>query len=348
MSDFLTWSINLGRWAGTQVRLHVTLVMLALVAVVQAAAAKGHPVVPTLGWLALLLAALLWHEFGHALLSARMGLERSDLRLWPLGNFQGPSTSTAGRSLETIVVALGGPIASALAALAAAIVLAASGSRMAFNPFSSTFGTPFLGDKPVAALTLLWWVGWFGYLNWVIFLANLIPALPFDAGRVLRGALALSSRDSMIAPYAGRALAILCGLVGVFTLYFNKTGALVWIGLAVVLWLMVRLELQMFEETGFFEEGGVFGYDFSQGYTSLESGAPKVRPRRESALRRWRRRRSDLRRQRREEQEVAESQRMDEILLKIHEHGRGSLSEEENRFLLRLSTKIRNRRLHDE
>ena len=39
------------------------------------------------------------------------------------------------------------------------------------------------------ALTAVWWVGWFGYLNWVLVLANLIPALPFDGGRFLRAAL---------------------------------------------------------------------------------------------------------------------------------------------------------------
>ena len=53
----------------------------------------------------------------------------------------------------------------------------------------------------------------------------------------------------------------------------------------------------MLEDGGFFDDG-VFGYDFSEGYTSLEGSAAKVRPYRESALKRWRRRRSDLRRQR--------------------------------------------------
>jgi Zn-dependent protease len=346
MSDFLTWSISLGRWGGTQVRLHITLVLLAAIAVFQASVAPSHPVLPTVAQLALLGLALAWHEAGHAAFAARVGVERDDLRLWPLGNFQGPSTSTAGRSLESIVVALGGPAFSSAAAMGAALALWLLGSRLEFNPFGAHLGTPTLGGKPAAALSTLWWIGWFGYLNWVIFLANLIPALPFDAGRVFRGVLALSSKESMIAPYTARAIAVLCCLVGVFTLYFNKTPGLVWLALGIVLWMMVRLEIQMLEETGFFEEGGVFGYDFSQGYTSLEAGAPKVRPR-ESAIRRWRRRRSEQRRQRREEREAAESQRMDEILLKIHEHGRESLTDEETRFLVRVSTKLRNRRLHD-
>ena len=51
----------------------------------------------------------------------------------------------------------------------------------------------------------------------------------------------------------------------------------------------------MLEEGGYFDDG-VFGYDFSEGYTSLEGAAAKVRPYGESALKRWRRRRSELRR----------------------------------------------------
>ena len=54
-------------------------------------------------------------------------------------------------------------------------------------------------------------LGWFGYLNLVIFLANLIPALPFDGGRIVRAYFShtsvSSAKDNMIAAWAapGRA-----------------------------------------------------------------------------------------------------------------------------------------------
>ena len=92
--------------------------------------------------------------------------------------------------------------------------------------------------------------------------------------------------------------------------------------LALLIELLVRSESRMLEDGGYFEDG-VFGYDFSEGYTSLESSAAKVRPYKESALRRWRRRRSELRRQRRMVREAAEERRMDEILDKLHREGRG-------------------------
>jgi len=44
------------------------------------------------------------------------------------------------------------------------------------------------------------------YLNWVLTLANLLPALPFDGGRMLRAFLnstsVVSSRDNPYAFYA--------------------------------------------------------------------------------------------------------------------------------------------------
>ncbi len=106
--------------------------------------------------------------------------------------------------------------------------------------------------------------------------------------------------------------------------------------------LIVRAESRMLEDGGFFEDG-VFGYDFTEGYTSLEGNPAKVRPYRESALKRWRRRRSESRRQRQNAREAAEERRMDEILEKIHREGRSSLSDEEQRFLIRVSAKYRNR-----
>lgn len=40
---------------------------------------------------------------------------------------------------------------------------------------------------------------------------------------------------------------------------------------------------------------------------------------------------------------AAEERRMDEILDKLHREGRASLTEEEHRFLVRVSTRYRNR-----
>ena len=352
MTDSLMWSpISLGRWAGTQVRINITFVFFFVLTLLGAAIAPDAGTFSrTLAWLGLLFLALAIHELGHAAMAAWLGTEQDDVRLWPLGNMVGPAT--VARSGDSVLVALAGPAFNFLAVLVTAIALSAAHAQFVWNPFGHAHdsGAPWIeSTKAFApAFSAIWWFGWFGYLNWVLFLANmLLPALPFDMGRVLRAYLANASlvpaKDSMIAPWAARSTAVVLALVGLVVMLRSGLGVgVLLILLALLIEVIVRSETRMMEDGGFFEDG-VFGYDFSEGYTSLESSAAKVRPYRESALKRWRRRRSEYRRQRRLAREAAEDRRMDEILDKVHRSGRAALTDEEHRFLVRVSMKLRNR-----
>jgi len=253
------------------------------------------------------------------------------------------------QSPDHMLVALAGPVTNLVVVVVSAVALNLVGARFVWNPFGQPLdsGAPLLADGTFAtALTAAWWIGWFGYLNWLLVLANLIPALPFDGGRFLRAALsgtsAVSTRDSMVGPWFARSCAAVLGLAGLVRLLFppHPSDGLTLIGLALLIELMVRTEARMLEDGGFFDDG-VFGYDFSEGYTSLEGGAAKVRPYRESAIKRWRRRRSEFRRQRRQAREEAEERRMDEILEKVYREGRSALTDDENRFLVRVSARLR-------
>ena len=354
MTDVLTWSIDLGRWFGVQVRVHYFLVFFALGRLLNAAVAVNHPLLPTACWLSLLLLVLALHELGHALMARFHDVEVEDIRLWPLGNFVIPGPS---RSSDSVAVAAAGLLTSGTLAIFTAVVLAMTGTSMIFNPFGNYDRSAAIFDpgapiymetaKQVAALRPLWWVGWFGYLNWVVFLANLIPALPLDGGRILRVVLARSSigltRDNPYAQWTARGVAGILALVGLIKIVTGPFSVgLTLLILAVMIELVVRTESRMLEEGGFFEDG-VFGYDFSEGYTSLEGSTAKVRPIRESAIKRWRRKRSEVRRQRRADREAARESRMDEILDKLHQHGKASLTDEEQRFLIKVSSQLRNR-----
>jgi len=350
MTDPLTWSpISLGRWSGTQVRVHFFLIVFVVFRLLSAAMAQGHPILPTAGWLSLLFLTLAVHELGHSLMARWLGVERDEVRLWPLGNMVGPGPMS--RSADNALVALAGPVTNAAVVLVVAIGLSFAGAQFVWSPFGNVSGqdsgAPTVGGHQVAPFHALWWIGWFGYLNWVVMLANLIPALPFDGGRILRSFLAnaqlVSTKDNMLAPWAAHSCAALLVLIGLARLFLVPSNdGITLIGLALLVELIVRAETRMLEDGGFFEDG-VFGYDFTEGYTSLEGSAAKVRPYRESALKRWRRRRSDLRRQRQQAREAAEDRRMDEILEKLHREGRAALSDEEHRFLIRVSAKYRNR-----
>jgi stage IV sporulation protein FB len=347
MTDILTWSINLGRWSGVQIRVHYFFVFFAIGRLLNAVVSRDHQqVAPTICSLLILLVVLALHELGHAAMAMFQRVEPDDIRLWPLGNFVVPSGS---RSNDNLPVVVAGIATSGFLAVFSAMILAMVGARMVFNPFGDGIdaGAPYSVDgSRITAFQPLWVVGWFGYLNLVVFLANLIPALPLDGGRVLRTVLARSSvgitRDNPYAQWTGHGIALILALAGLIRFFRSFSDGLTLIGLAFLIELIVRSETRIMEDGGFFDDG-VFGYDFSEGYTSLESSAAKVRPYRESALKRWRRKRSELRRQRRIAREAAEERRMDEILEKIHLKGKTSLTDEENRFLVRVSAKLRNR-----
>ncbi len=355
MTDPLALSVPLGRFFGVRVRIHWILLLflagqLFSAATSTAPSPTGRPLLATSAWLLLLLLALALHEVGHALMARRLGHEPEDVWLGPLGNLLGhwhpPRTVPA--------VALAGPALNLALALGCAGWLSAVvGASMAFSPF----GDPVFSGAPLVKVAgkmvtvtpfgVAWFVGWFGHLNWVIFLANIIPALPFDGGRALRSwptnPAYGTSRDTLIAPWVAHVSAIVLALTGIFRLFrggFDE--CLTLIGLALMIEFFVRAEARSLDEGGFFDDS-VFGYDFSEGYTSLEAGAAKVQPRRDSVIRRWRRNRSELRRRRLEARTAARERRMDEILEKLHLHGRSALTGEEQRFLVRVSRQYRNR-----
>ena len=371
MIDFLAWSpISLGRWAGIQVRVHFLFLLFVSYKLTQVAfgADPGHRLVTTFAWLVLLLVVLLIHELGHLAMASRFGFEIDEIRLWPLGNMVGPTP--AYRNHEPILVALAGVAANALMVVGSAIILGMLDARFVWNLFGNPgdSGAPYLNalHPPQLASTFrpAWWVGWFGYLNWVVLLANLIPALPFDGGRAFRSFMVSSpmagSKDTLIAPWLARSCALILFIGGMIRLIGGQgtiegkpvarggsEEGLALIAIALLIECTVRAEARTMEDGGFFDDG-VFGYDFSEGYTSLEGSTAKVRPYQESALKRWRRRRSELRRERRQARESAEERRMDQILEKVHREGRASLTDEEVQFLVRAGMKLRNRTKRDD
>jgi Zn-dependent protease len=177
----------------------------------------------------------------------------------------------------------------------------------------------------------------FFYVNWVLFLLNLLPGFPLDGGRMLQCLLWTRSdfREATLK-------AIFCGfllmiVIAVYALVINEMLPFL---LALFIWYTCRSQWILLETGG---EESVFGYDFSQGYTSLEREASAPRRRRPNFFQRWKQRRAQLRMQREQETREAEERRMDELLEKVQREGLQSLTDEERRFLTRVSNRYRNR-----
>lgn len=147
-----------------------------------------------------LFASVLVHELGHAVVARLYGVEVVEIRLWFLGGVARFDTMPRGRGAEA-VVAIAGPVTSvAVGALLWWALPAASGRD---------------------GLTVV--VSYLAMTNLVLAIFNMLPALPLDGGRVLRGLLSLFMphlRATNIAAFISAVIAILLGLYGFFSMNF--------------------------------------------------------------------------------------------------------------------------------
>ena len=172
----LAWKI--GTVFGIPVRLHFTMLLLPLLTFGQMPTEGPFGVIAWLVLVILLFGSILLHELGHALTARRYGVRTEDIILTPIGGMA-RITSLPKTPREEIVIAVAGPLVSLLIAGLAFLV-------------SIPLTIVALLPLPIyEALGLLTWI------NTMLGLFNLIPALPMDGGRILRGYLALK-RDELI------------------------------------------------------------------------------------------------------------------------------------------------------
>ena len=189
----MSWSFKIGTLFGIPIRLHVTMLVVPFLAFssVEGGGALGFAV--ALGLTALLFASIVAHELGHALTARRFGVRTADIVLLPIGGVA-RIVNLPTRPAHEIAIAVAGPLVS----------LSIAG--VAFSLLVPALFAPGLVGLVVQSLF---------YMNLVLGLFNLVPALPMDGGRILRGVLALK-RDYLtatrIAVRIGRAIAI-AGLV---------------------------------------------------------------------------------------------------------------------------------------
>jgi Zn-dependent protease len=321
----INWSFKVGRLFGIDIRLHLLFVFGALV-LLAAEIRDG------LNWIALqyavgqivmLFAIVLAHEFGHCFGARLTGGEAREILMWPLGGLAYTSPPHTARA--NLITAAAGPLVNVLFLIfTAAIVLAWLGTPAALplNPFK-----PFVTAAPVTS-SLHDWLVIFFTLNLILLLFNLAPVFPLDGGRILQCLLwpRRGYRDATnIASGIGMVGAIAFGVIGLFT------REILLFAIAFFGYFTCWQQRQMLK-AGMFDAGNEFGYDFSQGYTSLERGGQPA----ERKPSYWERRRArrEAEKARREVQRREEHRRLvDEILEKVHRSGIASLTPKERRIL---------------
>jgi Zn-dependent protease/CBS domain-containing protein len=221
-------NFTIGRFGGVEVRLNWSL--LAVFALIVWSLTDGvfpsqnpglsHGTYLAMGIVAalLFLASILLHELGHSWVARREGIEVDSITLWLFGGvsqFKGrfPSSGAEFR------VAVSGPLVSIL--LGTLFVLIA----LAHVP-SSVDG--------VAA--------WLGYINLILAVFNLLPALPLDGGRVLHSALWRAKGDfawaTRVASEIGVAFGYLFIALGLAMFIFQGSFSGAW--LAFIGWFLLQ------------------------------------------------------------------------------------------------------------
>lgn len=199
----MRWSLTIGRFGETAVKIHVTfLLLLAWIGFSawrqQGVAAARDSVV----FIVLLFVCVVLHEFGHVLVARRFGIKTPEVTLLPIGGVASLQSLPEKPSQE-LAVAIAGPLVNFVIAI---LLLAILGGIS---------GADFAGlDDPRLSL-----VARLAAANIFLALFNLLPAFPMDGGRVLRALLAMRygrPRATQIAASIGQGLAFVLGFLGLF------------------------------------------------------------------------------------------------------------------------------------
>jgi Zn-dependent protease len=256
--------------------------------------------------------------------------------VWPLGGLAHVNVSHEPQN--ELVTALAGPLVNlAVCVLISPLLVVAGGDLVQLV-------NPFVPPAAVGAFTWQDGLRWLFWMNWLLVLVNLLPAFPLDGGRVLRALL--------WAKFGYRSSVVLVSRVAKFTA----------IGLCLLAWVVhepypfATLPLALFGIFLFFSakqeadrlheqdpEEALFGYDFSQGYTSLEKTLAPPRKRGPGPLKKWLDSRRAARLARQQQVEADEERRVDEVLARLHERGQSGLSDDDRALLERVSARYRNR-----
>jgi Zn-dependent protease len=350
MHDPLTWSFPIGRFSGITVRVHL-LFLFFTISMVARGMAHGYATAALVMQL-LLFASVLLHEFGHCFAARQVDGDATEILMWPLGGLATVDVPQTARA--NLITTLGGPAVNLVLFVASGAALAVYGYMAPLDPLDWNWVTAPLyswqhaenvavaGDFVPLLFARLFWI------NWMLFWFNvLVIGFPLDGGRILQCVLwpyVGYRRATRVAIFSGWIIALIMTIIVVVMFDGPQNGSQLLMLFFLALFIYHACKQQFIVlETGGMSEDNPFGYDFSQGYTSLEKEQAAPKRSKPNFFQRWLQRRAERRRLRDETQKREEGQRVDELLAKVQEHGMQALTDEERRFLNRVSAKYRNR-----
>ena len=335
---------RIGKFWGVTVRIHWSLLILFGMLLLHNYLRSTPLAHPFLEWL--IFSAAIWvslwtHEFAHCFVAHRQSELPEEVSLWPFGSLT--AYHDGDEPTTHFWIAAAGPIADVAKVALAATVCLLCGWSLLPTPGAET-GWPL---RLAAQYFFLW--------NTVLLIHNLLPCVPLDAGRIIEAirwnVTGTRSEATLAALKVGRFVAFAAmavGIILVFASLSNKDFAAEHLLLYCLSWGLICAALFHFHEARVthhrlrHEQGeqGIFGYDFSAGYTSLERTATQER-KSSSLVGALSERFHQHEATKKEEQEAAMRIELDRVLAKIHDEGMGSLTRKEKSFLDDASRQLR-------
>ncbi|MCA9062356.1 MAG: hypothetical protein KDA96_04840 [Planctomycetaceae bacterium] len=335
----LTFSFPLGQWLGARVRVSFLLpiVMLAMMWRLEHVA---------WGFVAgvVILYSLLLHEMAHVVLLRLTGGDVNDIIIWPVGGLSAPHPGPGLRA--ELQPATAGPLMTAFLAACCAWPLNSVGLlNDLWNPFHGFTVNP---EHSVSDTTLR--IGFF--VNYCLFLLNLIPITPMDAGQVVRSILHVRFEEGEVRDLMLR-LGLVVSMVGVIGAFVFDLSSLVAVASFVfVLHLNEATRTAVSPAEGLRPRHNDFAaYDFSDSHSyreemfswDNESTAEFSEGAGSGIMDRWVARREQEQERREQDLFRADQSQLDDILEKLHQQGRDALNTQELAVLNRMSERLRHR-----
>lgn len=365
MRDEGIWSISLGMWGGVRVRLHGLFFLFVAFTAYLAWLYHhplGRPAVPgaemdsSLTWLVvtslvILYVGVLAHELGHVFTTLRVGGQVDEVVLGPWGGIGAVRLPADPRAEFAAWIA--GPIVNFLIAwalcfpvlLVHAVPVAGLLSPLTPEGLAGGLGPELARIEWLTVVKLTFWI------NWLLFLVNLIPVFPFDGGKIVQACMLwfwpeLNRRWTAIVVSRFARLGAVLMLVAAWLARDEQSAGPIpaWLALCTLAGLIFfsarRQELAVLAE----EENEPLSNRFDDShefddFDALDDDDLEDEP--EPPLERWsqRRRASQLQRQR--EIEAEDDRRVDEVLARLHEVGLANLADADRELLKRVSERYR-------
>jgi Zn-dependent protease/Flp pilus assembly protein TadD len=201
-----------GRVAGVEIRLHISMLLIILVAYYLFRPTDLAGIVGSILWLVGILICVFLHEAGHTLVARGLGISVKSIIIWPLGGVTNLSRP-AEKPLHALLISAAGPLVNVLLALGLWKLLSFSWLFFQFEAYLPEQGLAWAGSAYYFLYLL-------AIMNGVLAGFNLLPLYPLDGGTILNSALELffgKSKANLVTFVIGIPVLLAVIVLGIFT-----------------------------------------------------------------------------------------------------------------------------------